>query len=114
MGTVLAVAIVFVILFVATRSIGYYRGSFSVAGTETSSNGAGRPAAVGAGAGLLMVALLVLLYTGVTRWEWFGQPAPKASVAVTPAKESPAPGLGVAASPAPGGAVASPSASPAH
>lgn len=114
MGTVLAVAIVFVILFVVTRSVGYYRGSFSVAGTEASTGAPGRSAAVGAGSGLLVVVLLVLLYTGITRWEWFGQPAPRAPVVVTPAKESPAPGLGVAASPVPGGAAASPSASPSH
>ncbi len=113
-GTVLAVAIVFVILFVVTRSIGYYRGSFSVVGAETSEGAPGRSAAVGAGSGLVVLVLLILLYTGVTQWEWFGRPAPKSTVVVTPVKESPAPGLAAGASPAPGAAPASPSASPTH
>ncbi len=110
-GTVFAVAIVFAILLVATRSLGYYRGRFSVAGADSSSDAdIRRSAAVGAGSGLVVLALVALLYVGVTRWDWFGQPAPKQPAVLTPAKPSPAPGLGAGAKPSPvPGMAASPS-----
>jgi hypothetical protein len=111
-GTLLAVAIVFVILVVMTRSITYYRGNFSVAGAESGTEADARHSAtVGAGAGLIVLLLLALLYLGVTRWEWFGQPAPKPAVLAAP-KAQPSPALGgVGATPVPG-AGASPAASP--
>jgi len=118
-GTLLAVAIVFVILVVATRSIGYYRGNFSVVGAERESEAdVFRSAAVGAGAAVVVLFLMALLFVGVTRFEWFGQPAPKPSLSVPRVQPSPAIGAvpatqgpGVGASPA-ASPPASPSASP--
>lgn len=107
-----AVAIVFAILFVLMQSMGYYRGRFSVADAETGA-AAWRPAAIGAGAGLVVLLLSALLYVGVTQWEWFGRPAPRAPVVAVPAKESPPAVLGgVGTTPSPAPANASPSASP--
>lgn len=108
----LAAAIVFVILVVLTRSIGYYRGTYSVVGTERGGGEAEvrRSAAVGAGAGLIVLLLIVLLYVGITRWGWFGQPSPHSPVLSVP-RVQPSPALGgVGVTPAPG-AGASPSAS---
>ncbi len=109
-GTLLTIGIVFAILIVMTRSIGYYRGNFSVVGAEREGTaGAGRSAAVGAGAGLVVLVLLLLLYFGVTRWDWFGHQAPRSPVVAVP-RAQPSPALGaVGASPAPGAGGASPS-----
>lgn len=111
-GTLLAVGIVFVILFVLTRSVSYYRGSYSVVGGEHGGDEDVRQSAmVGAGAGLIVLLLLALLYVGVTRWDWFGHQAPRAPVVVAP-KAQPSPALGgIGTSPVPG-ANASPSGSP--
>jgi hypothetical protein len=113
-GTVFAVAIVFAILFIVMRSMGYYRGRFSVADAETSTGAAAwRPAAIGAGAGVLVLFLSALLFIGVTRWEWFGRPEPRAPVVAVPAKESPPSVLGgIGSTPSPPPTNATPSASP--
>lgn len=112
-GTLIAIAIVFAILFVITQSLSYYRSNLSVADAEsTGGSDVRQSAAVGAGAGVIVLLLLALLYVGVTQWDWFGRPAPK-PVVNAPVKESPAPvlgGVGATPSAAPGGA--SPSASP--
>lgn len=111
-GTLLAVVIVFFILFVSTRAIGYYRGSFSVVDAESSGTGSvGQSALVGAGAGVVVLVLIGLLYLGITRLDWFGAPQPKAApVVVQKAQPSPALG-GVGTSPS-AGATASPSGVP--
>lgn len=111
-GTLLAIAIVFVILVVLTRSIGYFRGSYSIVGAEHGGEEDVRQSALlGAGAGLIVLLLVALLYLGVTRWEWFGHPVPRTPVLAAP-KAQPSPALGgVGTSPAPG-ASASPAGSP--
>ncbi len=112
-GTLIAIAIVFAILFVVSQSLGYYRGRLSVADTETTSGADVRQSAVlGASAGIIVLLLLALLYVGVTRWDWFGRPAPKPAV-TAPIKDSPPPVLGgVGTTPSVPPAGASPSASP--
>lgn len=82
----LAVAVVFVILLVATNSVRYYRGSFSVEGVETQGEAPGRSPALGAAAGVAVLVLLGLLYTGVTQWDWFGRPAPRDTSVAAPAR----------------------------
>lgn len=111
-GTLLAVAIVFAVLFISTRAVGYYRGSFSVVDAERrQAAGARQSAMVGAAAGVVVLALVGLLYVGVSQWEWFGRPQPKdAPVVVQKVEPSPVVG-GVGSSPAPG-AAASPSSVP--
>lgn len=112
-GTLIAIGVVFAILLVISQSLGYYRGRLSVADTETTGGADVRQsAALGAGAGIIVLALLALLYLGVTQWEWFGRPAPK-PVVTAPIKESPAPVLGgIGATPSAPPVGASPSASP--
>lgn len=110
-GIVLAIAVVFAILFVVTRSVAYYRGELSVAGAETQEAEVGQPAAVGAAAGLVVLLLMALLYVGVTRWEWFGNPTPKAPPVAAPAKESAPPVVSTAA-PTPSAAAGVPTPSP--
>lgn len=108
----LAVAIVFGILFVVTRALGYYRGGVNVVDAERGETADVRQSAVvGAGAGVIVLALIALLYVGVTQWEWFGRPEPRAAPVVVP-RVQPSPAFGgVGSSPSPG-AAASPSGLP--
>ena len=108
-GLVFGVVIVFVILFVATRWFAYYRGELSVAGAETREKSTAQSAIVGAGSGVIVLLMLVLLFVGVTRWEWFGHPVPKAPPVAAPAKQSPPVVIGTNPSPSAGAGVPSPS-----
>ena len=111
-GTLLAVAVVFAILFVSTRAVGYYRGSFRVADAERgATSGVRQSAMLGAGAGVIVLALLTILYLGASQWEWFGRPAPKAAPLVVQ-KVQPSPVLGGVGSSPSAGAAASPSSAP--
>src|SRR5258708_9743757 len=76
-GTFLSVIVVFAILVVASRSLGYLRSRrFSVADSEVTTGGdVRRSAAMGAGSGLLVLLLIAALYIGITRWDWLGHPA---------------------------------------
>ena len=106
-GTLLMVAVIFLILFVVTRVAGYYRGQLSVADAETSGEqSVGTSAAIGAGAGITVLILLLVLYLGITRWDWAGQPIGGVHSVSTPAPLS-SPGSQVVPSSSPG---ASPSA----
>jgi hypothetical protein len=113
----MAVLIVFAILVVASRSVGYYRrGRLSVADSEVSGGAEiGRSAAIGAGSGLLVLLLIAVLYLGIARWDWLGHPAVSHTAVASPMPvSSPGLGIGVNSSPATGSGMASPSASPAH
>lgn len=112
MGTVLAVVLVFLILLLVTRSAGYYRTRFSLADSEVGgSESVAGSAAVGAGAGLIVLALLLLLYFGITRWDWLGHVSPQNAPLPSPASvASPVnPGVGISPGSTPS---ASPSAKP--
>jgi len=112
-GTSLAVVVVFAILVVASRSLGYLRGRrFSVADAEViSGTDVRRSAAVGAGAGLLVLFLMAMLYTGITRWEWLGHSAVSHVAVASPMPiSSPGSGAGFGVSSSP--PAASPTASP--
>jgi hypothetical protein len=116
-GTFMAVVVVFAILVVASRSLGYYRrGRLSVADSEMTGHAdVGRSAAIGAGSGLLVLLLMVVLYLGIARWDWLGRPVVSHSGVASPMPvSSPGTGLGVTTSPPTGLATASPSASPTH
>lgn len=98
-GTVLAVIVVFAILYIGTRSAGYYR-NYSVADSDVTTSGAMAPAAIGIGAGLVMLLLMALLCFGITRWDWLGHPAVShVAVARPKAIETPGAATGVGASP---------------
>ena len=116
-GTFLAVVVVFGILVVATRSLGYYRrGSLSVADSDvTGGADTGRSVAIGAGSGVLVLLLMAFFYLGVTRWDWLGHPVVSHSAVASPMPvSSPGSGIGVITSPPTGAATASPSSSPSH
>ena len=82
----MAVAVIFLILFLVAQSAGYYRRRLSVADTEVGgSEELGRSVAVGAGSGILLLLLLALLYLGLTRWEWLGHPSVNTNQTFTPA-----------------------------
>jgi hypothetical protein len=103
-GTIFAIVVVFAILLVASRSLGRYRGRMRVAGSEGGgSDEVRRSAAKGASAGVAVLFLLVLLYVGVTQWEWLGRPASHSAPAVfSPVPlQSPGPGAGVTTSSSP-------------
>src|SRR5260370_35240236 len=110
-GTFLSVVVVFGILVVASRSLGYLRSRrFSVADSDVATGSdVRRSAAGGAGSGLLVLVLIAALYIGVTRWDWLGhaagshRPVASPSPIYTPGSEA---GLGVESPPA----AASPSA----
>jgi hypothetical protein len=103
MGSILAVAVIFLILFLVAQSAGYYRRRLSLADSEVGgTEEVGRPIAVGAGSGILLLLLLALLYVGLTRWAWLGHPSVNTNPAFTPAPvSSPANPAGVGASAAP-------------
>ena len=106
-GTVIVAAIVFLILLVVTRAAGYYRRQWSVADAETSGqDSVASSAAIGVSAGVTVLVLLLVLWLGVTRWDWAGQPIGGVHPVVTPAPIS-SPANPVAP---PSGAGASPSA----
>ena len=93
-GTVFAVVVVFAILAVVSRSAGYFRGRMKVVDSEDGGAAeVGRSAALGAGAGVLVLILLGVLYLGVTQWEWLGRPSSHGTPAVVRPVlvESPAP-----------------------
>jgi hypothetical protein len=109
--------VVFVILVVASRSLGYLRSRrLSVADSEVSAgNDVRRAAALGAGSGLLVLLLIAVLYTGISRWDWLGHPAVSHSAVASPMPiSSPAPGEGpgISGSPPAGSPPASQSTSP--
>ncbi len=112
-GTFLSVIVVFAILVVASRSLGYLRSRrFSVADSEVTTGGdVRRSAAMGAGSGLLVLLLIAALYIGITRWDWLGHPAVSHTAVASPIPiSSPGSGAGFGVkSPPP---AASPSASP--
>jgi len=117
-GTILAVLVVFAILVVASRSLGYMRnGRFSVADSDvTEGMDVRRPAAVGAASGLVVLLLMAVLYMGITQRDWLGHPAVSHAPLASPMPiSSPASGAGFGAgsSPSAGAATPSPSASPA-
>ena len=106
------VAVIFLILFVVTRVAGYYRGQLSVADAETSGEqSVGASAAIGVSAGITVLVLLLLLYLGITRWDWAGQPIGGVHTVSTPAPIS-SPGTQVVPSSSPGGASPSAKSSP--
>jgi hypothetical protein len=110
MGTLLAVVIVFLILYLVSQSAGYYRRRLSVAGTETGGTDDVRSSALtGAAAGALALVLLFLLYLGITRWEWLGHPTVSIAPAPSVAPLSSPVNQGVGA---PSPSTASPAASP--
>lgn len=111
-GTLLIAAVIFLILFVVTRAAGYYRGQLSVADTETTTEeSVGTSAAIGISSGVTVLILLFLLYLGITRWDWAGNPIGGGVHAVsTPAPIS-SPANPVVSSPSPI-ASASPKTSP--
>jgi len=106
-GTVLTAAVIFGILFIVSRAAGYYRRRWSVAdSTVTGGDDVTVSAAIGIGSGVVFLVLLLLLYLGVTRWDWAGQPVGGGHTVVTPAPiASPANPV----VPASAGAAASPS-----
>jgi hypothetical protein len=113
----LAVVVVFAMLVVASRSLGYLRrGRFSVADADVTARAdVRRAAAAGAASGLLLLLLLAVLYAGITRWDWLGHPAVSHAPPSSPMPiSSPALGVGFGAgsSPSTGAATPSPSASP--
>ena len=111
MGTVLAIIVVFLILALVTQSAGYYRRRLSVADTEVGgSESVAGSAAVGIGAGLVVIALLLLLYFGITRWDWLGHVSPQNAPMPSPASIASPVNPGVGVSPASTTPSASPSA----
>ena len=73
MGAFLAVSLSILILIVVTKLARNYRQHWDVVGIEPGAAQSVRPAGVaGAGAGFLVLALLSLLYLGLTRWAWLG------------------------------------------
>jgi hypothetical protein len=116
-GTFLAVMVVFAILVVASRSLGYLRGRrFSVADSDvTAGSDVRRSAAVGAGSGLLVLLLIAALYTGITRWDWLGHPVVSHIAVASPlpiSSPGSGAGFGVKSPPPAASPAASPSASP--
>jgi hypothetical protein len=117
MGTFMAVVVVFAILVVASRSLGYYRRQrLSIADSDvTGGSDVGRSMAIGAGSGLLVLLLMAVLYLGIARWDWLGHPAVSHTAVASPMPvSSPGSGIGVTTSPPSGSVPASPSASPTH
>jgi hypothetical protein len=115
-GTLISVLIVFAILVVATRSLGFLRrGRLSVADEDVTVGAeVRRAAAIGAGSGLLVLLLLAVLYVGIARWNWLGHPTVNHSAVASPiplSSPGSAVGAGVSSSPPAGSAAASPSAS---
>lgn len=110
-GTVLIAAVVFVILLVVTRVAGYYRGQMSVADTDTTTEATvGSSAAIGVSAGFTVLVLLLLLYLGISRWDWAGSPIGGVHTVATPAPIS-SPANPIVSSPS-SGASPSPKTSP--
>ena len=85
-GTVIVAAIIFLILLVVTRAAGYYRRQWSVADAETSgSESVATSAAIGVSSGVTVLILLLVLWLGVTKWDWAGQPIGGVHAVSTPA-----------------------------
>ncbi|TME09321.1 MAG: hypothetical protein E6I69_03805 [Chloroflexi bacterium] len=76
MGSLLALAVVLLIVFVATRSAFRYRRELAVADAEVEDSIDVRSLATGAVAGAVVLVLLAVLYLGLTRWSWVGHPVP--------------------------------------
>ena len=104
-------AVIFLILFVVTRSAGYFRGQWSVADSERSgTEDVKTSAAIGVTSGVTVLIFLVLLYAGITRWDWAGHPVGGVHAVSTPAPvATPANPVVPATTP---GAAASPSKTP--
>jgi hypothetical protein len=112
-GTVLIAAVIFLILFVVTRVAAYYRGRLSVADTEaTAEQSVGTSAAIGISSGVTVLILLLLLYLGITRWDWAGSPLGGGVHAVSTPAPIGTPANPVVASPSSGAASPSPKTSP--
>jgi hypothetical protein len=107
MGMFLATVVVFVLFVVVTQSAGYYRSRWMVAGAEREvGNETRSTAAVGIVSGFIVLFLLLLLYLGFARWQWFGPPpshpaTPTISVPVAPGNQG-TPPAGVNVSPSAG------------
>ncbi len=70
-GTALLALIVFLILLVVTRAAVFYRGRWSVAeGFGAAGESPAAPAVVGVASGVAVLLLLLVLYLGITRWDW--------------------------------------------
>ena len=76
MGSLLALAVVFLIVFLATRSAVRYRRDLAVANAEVGDSTDVRSLATGAVAGAVVLVLLAVLYLGLTRWSWVSHPVP--------------------------------------
>src|SRR5258708_40344062 len=89
-GTFLSVVVVFGILVVASRSLGYLRSRrFSVADSDVATGSdVRRSAAVGAGSGLLVLVLIAALHIAITRWDWLRHAALRHSAVATPRPSS--------------------------
>jgi len=86
MGTLLAVVIAFLVLLLVTQSASYYRRRLSVVDSEVGgSQSVAASAAIGVGSGLVVLAHLLLLYLGITRWAWLGHVSPGSAPAPNPA-----------------------------
>jgi hypothetical protein len=85
MGWIVALIVVFLILFVIAQSASYYRRSWSIADSEVGGqDSVAVSAAVGIGSGVLVLLLLLLLYLGLTRFDWLGNLSPGASRLASP------------------------------
>ena len=85
MGWIIAVIVVFLILFVIAQSALYYRRTWSIADAEVGGqDSVAVSAAVGVGSGVLVLLLLLLLFFGLTRWDWLGHLSPGDSHVTAP------------------------------
>ncbi len=95
--------IVFLILLLVTQAAGYYRRRWSVADSQVSGESSvAASAAVGMGAGIVVLLLLFVLYMGITQWNWAGRPNPGGHLSnPAPISTPVAPGQGVIATASP-------------
>ena len=109
MGTLLFIVLVILVLAVLLGAGGYsVRRYWSPAGSEVveTSETTGSGAGAGIAAAILALLVLIVLFFGVTQWNWFGTRSMGGPVN-NPTVSSPAPaagtgaGTGTAASPAP-------------
>ena len=88
MGMLIAIVVIFAVLVLLTSALGLVRAQrLGVAGVETTSERDVSPAALGAAMGVVALVLIVILYLGITQWQWLGRPDASggAPASVTPA-----------------------------